>query len=126
MERTLRIIIIVVLAVAILNVILIWMGKSQLKEIQKNIELSRRQIDAAMKEVSKAKDGIDSVRSDLTVFRSSVQNTQTRVATINTKKEQEEAVVKTRIDNEWEKLNRKLDSLETVRKKTRPVIEIVP
>lgn len=126
MERTLRIIIIVVLAVTILNVILIWMGKSQLKEIQKNIELSQRQIEAAMKEVSEAKSGIDSVRTNLAAFRNAVQDIQTRVAIINTKKELEEAGIKKRVDDEGKELKRKLDSLENRLKETQPAIEIVP
>ena len=112
MDKPLRILLIVVLSLAVINVFSMFFQSSQLKQIQRNIETSQKNINSAINNLNAARAKIDSIRTDIENFKSYIKNIQTNVELLNTKKELEEAKASARLSSQVKGLRQRVAELE--------------
>jgi len=117
MDNKLKIILIVVVSLAAINSVVAFFQKSQLKQIQKNIELSQININTALKDIQASQEKIEAMQKDISDYKSYLSNTQTTVEILNTKKDLEEAKARGVIASGLENIRHRLDSLKAEREK---------
>ena len=117
MDNKLKIILIVVLSLAAINSVVAFFQKSQLKQIQKNIELSQININTALKDIQASQEKIEAMQKDISDYKSYLSNTQTTVEILNTKKDLEEAKARGVIASGLGTIRHRLDSLKAEREK---------
>lgn len=117
MDNKLKIILIVVLSLAAINSVVAFFQKSQLKQIQKNIELSQININTALKDIQASQEKIEAMQKDISDYKSYLSNTQTTVEILNTKKDLEEAKARGVISSGLVNIRHRLDSLKAEREK---------
>ncbi len=128
MDKSLRIVIYIVLALTFINAIITFFEKSQLKQIQKNIEASQRNIDTALNYINASRSRLDSLQGDVDKFKYYIKNIQTNVSILNTKKEIEEAKSNAKLKETLDELNAKVKNFKEELKTTDslPPIEVKP
>lgn len=128
MDKSLRIVIYIVLALTFINALITFFEKSQLKQIQKNIEASQRNIDTALNYINASRSRLDSLQGDVDKFKYYIKNIQTNVSILNTKKEIEEAKSNAKLKETLDELNAKVKNFKEELKTTDslPPIEVKP
>lgn len=128
MDKSLRIVIYIVLALTFINAIITFFEKSQLKQIQKNIEASQRNIDTALNYINASRLRLDSLQGDVDKFKYYIKNIQANVSILNTKKEIEEAKSNAKLKETLDELNAKVKNFKEELKTTDslPPIEVKP
>jgi chromosome segregation ATPase len=128
MDKSLRIVIYIVLALTFIDAIITFFEKSQLKQIQKNIEASQRNIDTALNYINASRLRLDSLQGDVDKFKYYIKNIQTNVSILNTKKEIEEAKSNAKLKETLDELNAKVKNFKEELKTTDslPPIEVKP
>jgi len=128
MEKPLRYVIIAVLVLTAINALFTFFEKSQLKQIQKNIEASQRNIDTALNYINASRTRLDSLQGDVDKFKYYIKNIQANVSILNTKKEIEEAKANAKLKETLQDLNEKVKTFKEELKATDslPPIDIKP
>ena len=128
MDKSLRILIIVILSLMAVNFVLALFEKSRLRDIQKKIEESQANINSAINNLNESRAKLDSMQRDVEAFKLYIKNIQTSVAILNAKKELEEAKANSRLASQVKglrgkvaELEQELDALDSL-----PDIEIKP
>ena len=101
MERPVKIILFIIVAIALINLVTTLFSNSNLKGIKQNLEEAKRSADSALVELKFSKSRLDSIKADIVVFKSYIDNVQKRVELSDTEKRLRE-----------EKDQRKVDSLK--------------
>lgn len=128
MDRSLRILIFVILALIVINFIMSIFEKSQLRDIQRKIEASQTNIDSAINNLNASRAKLDSMQRDIENFKLYIKNIQTSVAILNATKELEEAKANSRLASKVKGLRGKVAELklELNELDSLPEIEIKP
>ena len=79
MEKWIKIILYVVIALVIFNVITLIFGNSNIKSIRQDLERAKVTADSALNELKFSKSKLDSIKYDLDVFKSYIGNIQKTV-----------------------------------------------
>ena len=79
MEKWIKIILYVVIALVIINVIALFFGNSNIKSIRQDLERAKVSADSALVELQFSKSKLDSIKSDLLIFKSYIGNIQKTV-----------------------------------------------
>ncbi len=79
MEKSIKIILFVVLGIVVINVVALALDNSNSKEIKRNLENAKRSADSALTELQFAKTRLDSIQSDMLNLKQYVNNIQNRV-----------------------------------------------
>lgn len=128
MEKPLRIVIYLVLALTVINALITFFEKSQLKQIQQNIEASQRNIDTALNYINASRTKLDSLQGDVDKFKYYIKNIQANVSILNAKKEIEEAKSNAKLKETVDELNAKVKAFKEELKATDslPPIDVKP
>ena len=79
MEKWIKIILLVVIVLVVFNVISLFFGNSNIKSIKQDLEKAKVTADSALNELRFSQSKLDSIKSDLLVFRSYIGNIQKTV-----------------------------------------------
>ena len=79
MEKSIKIILFVVLAIAVINLVTMLFGNSNLRDIRKDLEKAKLTADSALYELQYSKSKLDSIKSDMLVFSSYINRIQKTV-----------------------------------------------
>ena len=79
MEKWIKIILLVVIVLVVFNVISLFFGNSNIKSIKQDLEKAKVTADSALNELRFSQSKLDSIKSDLLVFRSYISNIQKTV-----------------------------------------------
>jgi predicted nucleic acid-binding Zn-ribbon protein len=80
MEKLIKIILFIIVGIALVNLATTLFSNSNLKGIQQDLEKAKRSADSALVELQFSKSRLDSIRADIVVFKSYINNVQKRVA----------------------------------------------
>ena len=69
MEKPVRLILFVLLAVVVVNLVLNMSGRSHINDVIKNLEKSQRNIDSASSEIQTSRNRRDSIHGDRTKYK---------------------------------------------------------
>ena len=86
MERPVKIILFIIVAIALINLVTTLFSNSNLKGIKQNLEEAKRSADSALVELKFSKSRLDSIKADIVVFKSYIDNVQKRVELSDTEK----------------------------------------
>src|SRR4051812_32868101 len=79
MERSIKIILFVIIGLLIGNFIVSFLGNSRISDIKKNLETAKLSADSALNELKFSKSRLDSIRIDIDTFRTNVSTIQENV-----------------------------------------------
>jgi hypothetical protein len=79
MEKWIKIILIVVIALVILNLVSLFFGNSHINSIRRDLEKAKTTADSALYELKFSQGKLDSIMSDIVVFRAYINNIQKTV-----------------------------------------------
>lgn len=79
MEKTIKIILFVVVVLAIINLATMIFGNSNLRDIRKDLEKAKLTADSALYELQFSKSKLDSIKSDMLVFSTYINRIQKTV-----------------------------------------------
>lgn len=79
MEKWIKIILFVVIALVVFNVVSLFFGNSNIKSIKQDLEKAKVTADSALHELKFSQSKLDSIMSDIVVFRSYINNIQKTV-----------------------------------------------
>jgi chromosome segregation ATPase len=96
--------------------------RSALKDVEKKLELSKKNLDSAIIKLSAAQSKVDSVHSNMEQLRSFITQTEVTVSLLNAKKEVEDAERTKRARKILDSLHNRVDSLNSILKE----IDTVP
>ncbi|MBE7170235.1 MAG: hypothetical protein INR73_06580 [Williamsia sp.] len=80
MDKSLKIILYIIVGVLCLNVFFMVFGNSNVKSIRKDLEHAKQSADAALNELKVSKEKLDSIRNDIVVFKAYINSIQKTVA----------------------------------------------
>ncbi len=99
MERPIKIILFIVVAIALINLVITLFGNSNLKGIRQNLEEAKRSADSALIELKFSKSRLDSIKADILVFKAYIDNVQKRVELSDTEKRLREEKDQAKVDS---------------------------
>lgn len=79
MEKTVKIILFIVVVLAIINLVMMFFGNSSIRDIRQNLEKAKMTADSALYELQYSKSKLDSIKSDMVVFSSYINRIQKTV-----------------------------------------------
>ncbi|HEX8278796.1 MAG TPA: hypothetical protein VF540_08875 [Segetibacter sp.] len=79
MEKTVKIILFIVVVLAIINLVTMFFGNSSIRDIRENLEKAKMTADSALYELQYSKSKLDSIKSDMVVFSSYINRIQKTV-----------------------------------------------
>lgn len=79
MEKTIKIVLFIVVVLAIINLITMFFGNSSIRDIRKDLEKAKITADSALYELQYSKSKLDSIKSDMIVFSSYINRIQKTV-----------------------------------------------
>jgi chromosome segregation ATPase len=79
MDKPLKIVIWILLGVIVVNLLFSFFSDSSLRAIRRDLEKANRTADSALRELRVAKDRVDSIKTDIVIFRSYIDNIQKNV-----------------------------------------------
>jgi hypothetical protein len=79
MEKWIKIILFVVIAIVVFNVISLFFGNNHIKSIREDLQKAKVTADSALLELKFSQAKLDSIKSDMLVFRSYIGNIQKTV-----------------------------------------------
>ena len=79
MEKPIKVILFIVVAIAIINLLTMIFGNSNLRDIRKDLEKAKLTADSALHELQYSKSKLDSIKSDMLVFSTYINRIQKTV-----------------------------------------------
>jgi hypothetical protein len=79
MEKWIKIILIVVIILVVFNVVSLFFGNSNIKSIKQDLEKAKVTADSALNELRFSQTKLDSITSDILIFKSYISNIQKTV-----------------------------------------------
>jgi chromosome segregation ATPase len=79
MDKPLKIVIWILLGVIVVNLLFSFFSDSSLRAIRRDLQKANRTADSALHELRVAKDRVDSIKIDIVIFRSYIDNIQKNV-----------------------------------------------
>src|SRR3954454_8321714 len=79
MEKPIKIILFIVVVLAVINLVTMIFGNSNLKDIRKDLEKAKLTADSALNELQYSKSKLDSIKSDMLVFSTYINRIQKTV-----------------------------------------------
>jgi chromosome segregation ATPase len=128
MDKSFRNILIIVLVLNAIILITQFFEKSALKDVEKKLDLSQKNIDSALVRLTSAQSKVDSVQRNMEQLRTFITQTEVTVTLLNAKKEVEEAERSKRAKRILDSLKTRVDSLNSILKEidTIPKIGVKP
>jgi cell division protein FtsL len=124
MEKSLRNILLVVLLLSAVSILMQFFERSALKDVEKKLELSKKNLDSAIIKLSAAQSKVDSVHSNMEQLRSFITQTEVTVSLLNAKKEVEDAERTKRAKKILDSLHNRVDSINSILKELDTVPKI--
>jgi cell division protein FtsL len=124
MEKSLRNILLVVLLLSAISILMQFFERSALKDVEKKLELSKKNLDSAIIKLSAAQSKVDSVHSNMEQLRSFITQTEVTVSLLNAKKEVEDAERTKRAKKILDSLHNRVDSINSILKELDTVPKI--
>lgn len=122
MEKPIKIILFIIVGIALINLATTLFSNSNLKGIQQDLERAKRSADSALVELQYSKSRLDSIRADIVVFKSYINNVQKRVALNDAEKQLRE----TRDQNKVDSIKQSIQQLRThIDKDSLPPIDVI-
>ena len=110
MDKSVKIILFVIIAILVVNFVVSFFGNSTISGIRKDLENAKLTADSALSELKFSKAKLDSIKSDMLTFRSYISSIQQTVRTNDNEK-----IKKEKIDNERSKdIKRSIEALKPV------------
>jgi len=79
MEKWIKIILFIVIALVVFNVVSLFFGNNNIKGIRQDLEKAKVTADSALYELKFSKSKLDSIQADIVVFRAYINNIQKTV-----------------------------------------------
>jgi hypothetical protein len=108
MEKSVKIILFVVVVLAVINLLTMLFGNSNLSEMRKDLKRAKLSADSALYELQYSKSKLDSIKSDMLVFSSYIARTQKIVELNDLEK-------RTREEKDMEKVKDYKDNIKKLR-----------
>jgi hypothetical protein len=122
MEKPVKIILFIIVAIALINLATTLFSNSNLKGIKQNLEEAKRSADSALIELQFSKSKLDSIKADMLVFKSYINNVQKRVELSDAEKRVREEKDQGKVDS----IKQTIQQLRsTIAKDSLPPIEII-
>jgi len=86
MQNSFKIIMYIIVGIVLINFFLTFFDNANLRGIRLNLEEARRTTDSALNELKFSQDKLDSIMSDIVVFRAYINNIQKTVALADAEK----------------------------------------
>jgi hypothetical protein len=86
MQNSFKIIMYIIVGIVLINFFLTFFDNANLRGIRLNLEEARRTTDSALNEIKSSQDKLDSIMSDIVVFRAYINNIQKTVALADAEK----------------------------------------
>jgi polyhydroxyalkanoate synthesis regulator phasin len=86
MQNSFKIIMYIIVGIVLINFFLTFFDNANLRGIRLNLEEARRTTDSALNEIKFSQDKLDSIMSDIVVFRAYINNIQKTVALADAEK----------------------------------------
>lgn len=116
MEKSIRTILIIVLVLNVVSMITHFFERSALKDVEKKLELSKRNLDSAITKLTAAQAKVDSIHTDMGHLSSFIAQTEVTVSLLNAKKDVEEAERSRRARKILDSLHNRVDSINSLLK----------
>ena len=116
MEKSIRTILIIVLVLNVVSMITNFFERSALKDVEKKLELSKRNLDSAITKLTAAQAKVDSIHTDMGHLSSFITQTEVTVSLLNAKKDVEEAERSRRAKKILDSLHNRVDSINSLLK----------
>ncbi|TKK68218.1 hypothetical protein FC093_11315 [Ilyomonas limi] len=91
MEKSVKIILFVILGIVLINFIVMLFGNSSMKDIRNDLQQAKRGTDSALNELQYSQSKLDSIKSDMINLQSHLTQIQAQVAVNDAAKRVEEA-----------------------------------
>ena len=99
MDKSVKIILFVIVAIVFINFIMTIFNNSNMRGIRDDLQQAKRSTDSALNELKYSQSKLDSIRSDMLAFQDTVSHIQQRVESNDTQKRTEEARISSRIND---------------------------
>jgi hypothetical protein len=116
MDKTIRPLLIAVIAIVAIQLCFSFFQGSKLKEVQKEIRLSKANVESALKDIQLSRGKIVEMQKDLEEYKGFLIRTETNVEILNKKKELEDAILNGKIDSKVKEIKNELALLEQILK----------
>ena len=113
MEKPIKVILFIVVAIAIINLLTMIFGNSNLRDIRKDLEKAKLTADSALYELQYSKSKLDSIKSDMLVFSTYINRIQKTVELNDIEKRLKEEKDKAKILDFKENIKKLRTDLET-------------
>ncbi|GEO10034.1 hypothetical protein [Segetibacter aerophilus] len=113
MEKTVRIILLVVVVIAIINLVTMLFGNSNLRDIRRDLDKAKLTADSALNELQYSKSKLDSIKSDMLVFSTYINRIQKTVELNDVEKRLKEEKDRTKILDFKENIKKLRADIET-------------
>jgi len=113
MEKWIKIILFVVIALVVFNVISLFFGNGHIKSIREDLEKAKVTADSALLELKFSQAKLDSIKSDMVVFRSYIGNIQKTVELNDAEKRLKEERDAAKVAELKENIKRLRNEIET-------------
>jgi len=91
MEKSVKIILFVIVTIVVINLIVMLFGNSNMKDIRNDLQQAKRSTDSALNELQYSQSKLDSIKSDMINLQSHLTQIQAQVAVNDAAKRVEEA-----------------------------------
>jgi hypothetical protein len=122
MEKPVKIILYIITAIAVVNLFLMLFSNSNVKSIRQDLEQARRTSDSALHELRFSQNRLDSIQSDMLVFRAYINKIENTVAVNDAEKRLREEKDTRKLKEIKEEIKRRREELAL---DSLPEIEIV-
>jgi hypothetical protein len=80
MERPVKIILYIITAILVINLLISLFGNSNIRSIRQDLEQAKRHSDSALNELRFSKAKLDSIRTDMVIFKAYIDRVETIVS----------------------------------------------
>ena len=112
MEKTIRILLYVIIAITLINFFTNIFGNNDVKSIRKDLLKAKQTADSALTELQFSKSRLDSIKSDMLVFRSYLNHIENTVSVNDAEKRVKEERDATKVKELKEEIKKRRDELE--------------
>lgn len=123
MERPIKIILYIIVGILAINLLMTLFGNSNIKSIRQNLEEARRSSDSALKELQFSQQRLDSIKSDMNLFKAYINRIENTVSLNDAEKRLKEEKNRRAADSIRVVIDKLKDELAT---DTLPPIEVKP
>ena len=113
MEKPIKIILFIVVVIAVINLVTMIFGNSNLRDIRKDLEKAKLTADSALYELQYSKSKLDSIKSDMLVFSTYINRIQKTVELNDVEKRLKEEKDRDKIMDFKENIKKLRSDIET-------------